>query len=203
MGGMNVAEEFQPVRGKIVYAAKYFQLLGTGDRTIEWREPLPAEWEPEDIEASFAEMESSPELGTSQVFNSYVNECDADGMGITTGLYFGSQVIAPGQRTPRHRHTTETVYFIWQGEGVTDLDSHDERRKTRIVWKPGKVFVCPPGWWHAHENTGKIPMRISAVQNIPDLARRGLLMFDEGSGYQPVGRPAPQVDSRAEEPAAT
>lgn len=199
-------EEIEPVRGKILFAGQYFQLLG-GRRTVEWREPRPAVWSPGKIEDAYAKMESSPELGTSQQFTALVNPHDADGMGATTSFYFGSQVVAPGQRTPIHRHNTETLYLLTRGNGFTDLVSPGRTEKTRIAWDAGDpfmVFTCPPHWWHAHENTGTTVMRIWAVQNIPELARRGILAFDEGSGYQPVGTgPAPQADRCSEEPQAT
>lgn len=192
------AEEFEPVRGEILFASQYFKLLaGKGRGPVEWQEPLPAVWTAEDIEQALAAMESSPAAGAAQQFTAHVNPHDADGMGATTDYYFGSQVVAPGKRTPFHRHTAVAYYIIRQGEGYTDLVSPDGKRKTKIFWKRGTEYTCPAGWWHSHVNTGSVWMRISAFQNIPELARRWLLMFDEGSGYQPVGTdPAPQVESQ-------
>jgi gentisate 1,2-dioxygenase len=35
----------------------------------------------------------------------------------------------------------------------------------KAVWQSGGVFVTPPGWWHAHYNTGTVPAWVLPVQD--------------------------------------
>jgi gentisate 1,2-dioxygenase len=56
------------------------------------------------------------------------------------------QVLRPGQRTLRHRHTNSTVYHVIEGQGATTVDGK------RLDWDSKDVFVVP-GWaWHEHVN---------------------------------------------------
>ena len=56
------------------------------------------------------------------------------------------QVLQPGQRTSRHRHTNSSVYHVVEGQGATLVDGET------LEWDAKDVFVVP-GWaWHDHVN---------------------------------------------------
>ncbi len=56
------------------------------------------------------------------------------------------QVLRPGQRTLRHRHTNSTVYHVIEGQGATVVDGK------RLDWDAKDVMTVP-GWsWHEHVN---------------------------------------------------
>jgi gentisate 1,2-dioxygenase len=72
---------------------------------------------------------------------------------ITTSLYCGLQVIKPGEIAPAHRHSTNALRFIIEGEGgYTTVEGE------RVVMRPGD-FVLTPGWsWHDHGHRGDAPV---------------------------------------------
>jgi len=56
------------------------------------------------------------------------------------------QVLRPGGRTLRHRHTNSTVYHVIEGQGSTVING------TRLDWESKDVMTVP-GWaWHEHVN---------------------------------------------------
>jgi gentisate 1,2-dioxygenase len=56
------------------------------------------------------------------------------------------QVLRPGRRTLRHRHTNSTVYHVIEGQGATIVDGK------RLDWESKDVMTVP-GWaWHEHVN---------------------------------------------------
>jgi gentisate 1,2-dioxygenase len=56
------------------------------------------------------------------------------------------QLLRPGQRTLRHRHTNSTVYHVIEGQGATTVDGK------RLDWESKDVFVVPGWTWHEHVN---------------------------------------------------
>jgi len=72
---------------------------------------------------------------------------------ITTSLYCGLQVIKPGETTLAHRHSTNALRFIIEGEGAyTTVEGE------RLIMRPGD-FVLTPGWtWHDHGHHGDAPV---------------------------------------------
>jgi gentisate 1,2-dioxygenase len=72
---------------------------------------------------------------------------------ITTSLYCGLQVIKPGEIAPAHRHSTNALRFIIEGEGAyTTVEGE------RVVMRPGD-FVLTPSWsWHDHGHLGSEPV---------------------------------------------
>jgi gentisate 1,2-dioxygenase len=72
---------------------------------------------------------------------------------ITNSLYCGLQVIKPGEIAPAHRHTTNALRFIIEGEGAYSTIEGE-----RVAMHPGD-FVLTPGWtWHDHGNLGAAPV---------------------------------------------
>jgi gentisate 1,2-dioxygenase len=72
---------------------------------------------------------------------------------ITSSLYCGLQIILPGEVAPAHRHTTNALRFVIEGEGAyTSVDGE------RVTMRPGD-FVVTPGWsWHDHGHEGHEPV---------------------------------------------
>jgi gentisate 1,2-dioxygenase len=72
---------------------------------------------------------------------------------ITTSLYCGLQVIKPGEIAPAHRHSTNALRFIIEGEGAYSTVEGE-----RVPMHPGD-FVLTPGWtWHDHGHVGQAPV---------------------------------------------
>ena len=59
---------------------------------------------------------------------------------MTVGGLLGNQI------TNRHRHTYETVLYVLEGEGWTEIE--DER----VEWKKGDAVYIPSWAWHRHGN---------------------------------------------------
>jgi gentisate 1,2-dioxygenase len=72
---------------------------------------------------------------------------------ITTSLYCGLQVIMPGEIAAAHRHSTNALRFIIEGEGAyTTVEGE------RVAMHPGD-FVLTPTWsWHDHGHSGVQPV---------------------------------------------
>lgn len=82
--------------------------------------------------------------------------------------------LLPGQVTNRHRHTYETVLYVVEGEGWTEIE--DER----VEWKAGDA-VYIPGWaWHRHGNLSDADSaKYIACENAPQLQNLGVALREE------------------------
>lgn len=56
------------------------------------------------------------------------------------------QMLRAGERTKCHRHTSNTIYHVFQGAGFTYIDD------TRYDWGQGDTFTVPLWCWHRHGN---------------------------------------------------
>jgi 1-hydroxy-2-naphthoate dioxygenase len=56
------------------------------------------------------------------------------------------QLLQPGERTQRHRHTSSSIFYVVRGSGCTVVQD------TRLEWSRGDVFVVPNWSWHSLEN---------------------------------------------------
>lgn len=56
------------------------------------------------------------------------------------------QLFKPGQGTRLHRHTSTSIYHVFQGRGRTAVG------ESFLDWSKGDSFVIPLWQWHAHEN---------------------------------------------------
>lgn len=72
---------------------------------------------------------------------------------ITSSLYSGLQIILPGEVAAAHRHASNAMRFIIEGEGAyTTVEGE------RVFMHPGD-FVLTPNWaWHDHGHTGSEPV---------------------------------------------
>lgn len=56
------------------------------------------------------------------------------------------QMLRRREKTKSHRHTSSSIYHVFQGKGVTVIDD------VRYEWESGDFFVIPPWRLHHHEN---------------------------------------------------
>jgi gentisate 1,2-dioxygenase len=72
---------------------------------------------------------------------------------IATTLFAGLQTILAGEITPTHRHTSNALRFIIEGEGAyTAIDGE------RVAMRPGDLVITPGWTWHDHGNLGAEPV---------------------------------------------
>lgn len=82
--------------------------------------------------------------------------------------------LLPGQLTNRHRHTYETVLYVLEGAGYTEVE--DER----VEWKAGDAVYIPSWAWHRHQNLSDTePAKYIACENAPQLQNLGVALREE------------------------
>ncbi|SHJ93583.1 Cupin domain-containing protein [Arenibacter nanhaiticus] len=82
--------------------------------------------------------------------------------------------LLPNQITNRHRHTYETVLYVLEGEGWTEIE--DEK----IEWKAGDAVYIPSWAWHRHGNiNNKNNAKYLACENAPQLQNLGVALREE------------------------
>src|SRR5262245_24536281 len=97
----------------------------------------------------------------------YVNP--ESGASVMPTMSFTMQMLAPGQHTLAHRHTSSTVYCAVEGEGFTDVDG------VRLEWRKNDVFVVPTWAWHEHANKkSNEPAILFAVTDAPAIEKLSL-----------------------------
>jgi gentisate 1,2-dioxygenase len=97
----------------------------------------------------------------------YINP--ASGESVMPTMSFTMQLLSPGQKTQRHRHTSSTVYCAVEGEGYTQVED------TRLTWKKHDVFVVPTWAWHSHVNNNPdAPAMLFSVSDQAATSRLGL-----------------------------
>lgn len=79
------------------------------------------------------------------------------------------QLLRPGERTRRHRHTSCSICHVVRGQGTTMVGD------TRLEWSKGDVFVVPNWSWHGHENgSGSEDAVLFSMTDIPIYQAFGL-----------------------------
>ncbi|MBL0912103.1 MAG: cupin domain-containing protein [Bacteroidia bacterium] len=82
--------------------------------------------------------------------------------------------LLPGQLTNRHRHTYETVLYVLEGKGYTEIE--DEK----VEWQAGDAVYIPSWAWHCHQNlSNSEPARYIACENAPQLQNLGVALREE------------------------
>lgn len=68
-------------------------------------------------------------------------------------IFFGLQMIMPGERAPNHKHIPAAARIILEGKGAyTTVD--DEK----LRMEEGDLILTPPLHWHDHGNEGAEPV---------------------------------------------
>lgn len=76
--------------------------------------------------------------------------------------------LEPGQSSNKHRHTYETILYVLEGEGYSDIQGR------RVPWKQGDAVYIPVWAWHNHVNTHPTARaRYLACENAPMLQNMG------------------------------
>lgn len=82
--------------------------------------------------------------------------------------------LLAGQITNKHRHTYETMLYVVEGSGWTEIENQ------RIEWKAGDAVYIPSWAWHRHGNlSSEIPAKYIACENAPQLQNLGLALREE------------------------
>ena len=82
--------------------------------------------------------------------------------------------LEPGQTTSKHRHTYETILYVLEGEGITEIEGR------RIEWRAGDAVYIPVWAWHQHTNTsGTASCRYVACENAPQMQNLGAAVREE------------------------
>jgi gentisate 1,2-dioxygenase len=82
--------------------------------------------------------------------------------------------LLPGQITNKHRHTYETILYVLEGAGYTEIEND------KVAWKAGDA-VYIPGWaWHRHQNLSHTESaKYIACENAPQLQNLGVALREE------------------------
>lgn len=82
--------------------------------------------------------------------------------------------LLPDQITNRHRHTYETMLYVIEGKGWTEIE--DER----IEWEAGDAVYIPSWAWHRHGNRSpEESAKYLACENAPQLQNLGVALREE------------------------
>jgi len=81
--------------------------------------------------------------------------------------------LDPGQSSNMHRHTYETILYVLEGTGTTEVQGR------KVAWKAGDAIYTPVWAWHRHTNTGDGLARYLACENAPLLQNLGGIALRE------------------------
>lgn len=83
--------------------------------------------------------------------------------------------LEPLQATNRHRHTYETIIYVIEGEGESQVEDQ------LVKWKAGDAIYVPVWAWHSHRNTSaQTRCLYIACENTPQLQNLGVALREEG-----------------------
>ena len=120
--------------------------------------PLRYRWK--DIEPQLRALADNPGSAYDGVALEYVNPITGGPTLATLSCWI--QLLRPGERTKKHRHTSSAVYFVVDGEGTTMVGD-----KT-MDWTKHDCFAVPNWAWHEHINRSKSEEAILfSVNDIP------------------------------------
>jgi len=71
----------------------------------------------------------------------------------TATIYFGLQLILPGETAPSHKHSVGATRLVIEGEGGFTTVGGE-----RCPMNRADVILTPAGRWHQHEHNGEGPM---------------------------------------------
>jgi 1-hydroxy-2-naphthoate dioxygenase len=95
------------------------------------------------------------------------------------------QMLRPGEKTRRHRHTSSAVYFVVRGEGATVVGEKE------LQWKKHDSFVVPNWAWHEHANrSADTEAILFSVNDIPVMNAFGLYREEPENSLRSASPPA-------------
>ncbi len=94
-------------------------------------------------------------------------------------------ILEPGQITSRHRHTYETMIYVVEGEGTSEIEDRT------IEWQAGDALYIPVWAWHRHKNASTSKScRYVACENAPLLQQLGVAIREEAGVLPGAGADA-------------
>ncbi|MEN0052380.1 MAG: cupin domain-containing protein [Mucilaginibacter sp.] len=82
--------------------------------------------------------------------------------------------LLAGQLTNKHRHTYETVLYVLEGKGYTEIEGE------KIEWQKGDAIYIPSWAWHRHQNLSDTESaKYIACENAPQLQNLGVALREE------------------------
>jgi len=82
--------------------------------------------------------------------------------------------ITPDGSTGKHRHNYETLIYVIQGHGFTQIDD------TKVEWSAGDAVYIPVWSWHQHFNASSFDECLYiACENAPLLLSLGVALRQE------------------------
>jgi gentisate 1,2-dioxygenase len=165
------ATENGPAR--VITADEYFQRVRhTGIRGCKWGG--------DEMLGLLNKLGEDPIRHAERRFVALVNEDHGDLAGAGPGIFIGIQLIHPGEVVPNHRHNSVAIYHYLQGTGWTTVEG------VRFPYKKGDTIVCPPWAYHEHEASGTEDTIMYVTQDMPDMAAKRTLFFEEPQGIENV-----------------
>jgi 1-hydroxy-2-naphthoate dioxygenase len=107
--------------------------------------PLRYRWK--DVEPQLRALADNPGSVYDGVSLEYINPITGGPTLATLSCWI--QLLRPGERTKKHRHTSSTVYFVVGGEGTTIVGNK------AMDWTKHDSFAVPNWAWHEHANRSK------------------------------------------------
>lgn len=80
------------------------------------------------------------------------------------------QMLRPGEKTKRHRHTGTAIYHVYGGTGVTVVG---DQKPTNLEWQSKDAFVVPSWDAHYHQNLSDKPAYLFSVSDRPIVEAAG------------------------------
>lgn len=137
-------------------------------------------WDGEEMLALLQELGKDPLRHAERRFVSLINEDHGELAGAAPGIFIGIQLIHPGEHVPNHRHNSVAIYHYLQGTGVTTVEG------VPYPYKKGDTVVCPAWAYHEHEATGDEDTIMYVCQDMPEMAAKRTLFFEEPVGVENV-----------------
>ena len=137
-------------------------------------------WPAEDWQGTLNELGKDPIRHAERRFVSLVNEDHGDLAGASPGIFIGIQLIHPGELVPNHRHNSVAIYHYLQGAGVTTVEG------VAYEYRRGDTIVCPAWAYHEHRASGDEDTIMYVCQDMPDMAAKRTLFFEEPVGVENV-----------------
>jgi 1-hydroxy-2-naphthoate dioxygenase len=148
------------------------------------KENLPLRYRWKETEAQLKALAKGAGSPYDGVALEYVNPVTGGPTLPTLGCWI--QMLRPGERTRRHRHTSSAACFVVRGEGTTMVG------EKALEWERHDSFAIPNWAWHEHVNRSKSEEAILfSVNDIPVLSAFGLYREEPENSLHALE--APQV----------
>jgi 1-hydroxy-2-naphthoate dioxygenase len=144
--------------------------------------PLRYRWK--EIEQQLRVLADSPGSLYDGVALEYVNPMTGGPTLATLSCWI--QLLRPGERTKKHRHTSSAVYFVVGGNGTTIVNDK------AMDWTKHDSFAVPNWAWHEHANRSKSEEAILFSVNDTPIVRAFHLYREEPEDSLHTSAP-PQV----------